>query len=154
MLYNIFRTSLINISLLYHRQARKVRSYHTQSFVLCDADELTSTGVIGRRESILICKRGGFTYWSGSLRAGSYVLIPFSTSFWRTNVDNRDFTIVIHSSVQLDLSVRNKPQTFLANCLISAAIKNCKQEQVCLIISFLNIVLTMMFFLDEGRHFL
>ena len=124
ILYHASRSSLINISLLYHRHDRETRSFHTQSFVLCDADDLTSSGVIGRRESILISKRGRFTYWSGSLRAGYYVLIPFSTSFWRNEERQRNFTLVIHSSVPLDLSVRNKSAAILADCLISAVMKN------------------------------
>jgi hypothetical protein len=114
---------MINISLLYHRHNRTTHSFHTQAFVLCDADDLGSPHSIGKRESILICKRGGFTYWSGSLRAGYYVLIPFSTSFWRDDEKPRDFTIVIQSSVLLNLTMRNKPAKFLADCLISATMK-------------------------------
>lgn len=131
---------MINISLLYHRNARKTRTYHTQSFVLCDADELKTSGIVGKRENLLICKRGGFTYWTGSLPVGSYVLIPFSTSFWRNDEKNRDFTLVIHSNVQLDLSVKDKRPSFLADCLISTVTKNHKKEQVRLFESLLNIV--------------
>ncbi|CAF3878990.1 unnamed protein product [Rotaria sp. Silwood2] len=127
--FHVPKTSFINISLIYHRHDRKTHSSHTQSFVLCDADELTSTGTVGKRETILICKRGGFTYWTGSLQAGYYVLIPFSISFWQHNKQNRDFTLVIHSSVQLDLTMKYKPATFLADCLISAVIKNSKKKQ-------------------------
>ncbi len=129
--HNIFRPSSINISLLYHRHNRTTHSFHTQAFVLCDADDISPTGDIGKRESILICKRGGFTYWSGSLQAGYYVLIPFSTSFWRHDEKHRDFTVVIHSTVHLDLTTKNKPATFLTDCLISAALKICdKKKQV------------------------
>ncbi|CAF1007734.1 unnamed protein product [Rotaria sp. Silwood1] len=121
--FHVPQTSLIIISLLYHRHDRTTHTHHTQSFVLCDADELSLSGSVGKRMSILICKRGGFTYWTGSLQAGSYVLIPFSTSFWGTTEKNRDYTVVIHSSVQLDLIVKNKLCTFLADCLISAVMK-------------------------------
>ncbi len=125
--------------MLYHRHNRKTRSSHTQSFVLCDADELASTGVIGRRESILICRSGGFTYWTGSLRAGSYVLTPFSTSFWHNDKKNRNYTLVIHSSVQIDLAIKNKPPTFLADCLISAVMKSSdKKREVCLFVFLIN----------------
>jgi hypothetical protein len=127
---------MINISLLYHRQNRTTHSFHTQAFVLCDADDLTP-GEIGKRESILVGKRGGFIHWSGSLRAGYYVLIPFSTSFWRKDEKHRDFTVVIHSSVHLDLTTKKKPATFLADCLISATIKMCdKKKQVCCFLHF------------------
>ncbi len=115
--------------MLYHRHKRTTRCFHTQAFVLCDVDELASTDGVGKRESILICKRGGFTYWSGSLRAGYYVLIPFSTSFWRHDENHRDFTVVIHSTVHLDLTTKKKPATFLADCLISAAMKICKNKK-------------------------
>lgn len=121
----------MTISLLYHRQNRTTHSYHTQGFVLCDADDLSSPQKFGRRESFMVCKRGGFTYWSGSLRAGYYVIIPFSTSFWRNNEKHRDYTLVIHSSVHLDLTTREKPSTFLADCIISATMKMCdRPEQV------------------------
>ncbi|CAF3070054.1 unnamed protein product [Rotaria sp. Silwood2] len=119
----------ITISVLHHRKDRTIRSSHTQSFVLCDADELKANGIVGKRESILIGKQGGHTYWSGSLQAGYYVLIPFSTSFWKNGKPNRDFTVVINSSVQLELTMKKKPATFLSDCLISAAIKNSKKKQ-------------------------
>ncbi|CAF4873840.1 unnamed protein product [Rotaria sp. Silwood1] len=127
--FHVPKTSSVNISLIHHRHDRTARSSLTLSFVLCDTDELASTGIIGKRESILIGKNGSFTYWTGSLRAGYYVLIPFSTSFWQSHKENRDFTIVIHSSVQLDLAKKNKPTTFLADCLISAVMKNSKKNQ-------------------------
>ncbi|CAF4015899.1 unnamed protein product [Rotaria sordida] len=127
--FHVPKTSLIHISLIHHRHDRITRSSLTQSFVLCDADELASTGIVGKRESILICERGGFIYWTGSLRAGYYVLIPFSTSFWQNHKENRDFTLVIHSNIQFDLVKKNKPATFLADCLISAIIKNSKKNQ-------------------------
>ncbi|CAF0863688.1 unnamed protein product [Rotaria sp. Silwood1] len=127
--FHVPRTSFVNISLVHHRHDRKTRSSHTQSFVLCDADELKSTGTVGKRESILMCKRGGFTYWTGSLRAGYYVLIPFSISFWQKDKENRDFTLVIHSSVQFNLSIKDKPATLLTDCLISAVKKDSKKKQ-------------------------
>jgi hypothetical protein len=130
ILYNMFRGSSITVSVLHHRKDRTTHSSSTQSFVLCDTDELKSKGIVGKREAILISKQGGQTYWSGSLRAGNYVLIPFSTSFWKNGKPNRDFTLVIHSSVQLQLTLKKKPATFLTDCLISAAIKNCQRKQV------------------------
>jgi hypothetical protein len=154
--YNISRTSSINISLLYHRKNRTTHSFHTQGFVLCDADELASTGVVGKRETRLICKRGGFTYWSGLLEAGFYVLIPFSTSFWRQDEKHRDFTVVIHSSVQLDLSIKTRPSTFLTDCLISAVMKmSDSKKQVCLFVYFLSTVfLTMISFRKRKLRFI
>jgi hypothetical protein len=128
----LFRTSTMTISLLYHRQNRTTHSYHTQGFVLCDADDSGSSTHLGRRESFLECKRGGFTYWSGSLRPGYYVLVPFSTSFWHSEEKHRDYTIVIHSSIHLGLTIREKSSTFLADCLISATMRMCKHpKQVC-----------------------
>ncbi|CAF3762324.1 unnamed protein product [Rotaria sordida] len=121
------RTS-ITINVIHHRQDRRTRSSHSQAFVLCDIDDLKSNGIVGKRESILIGKQGGHTYWSGSLSAGYYVLIPFSTSFWKNDKSNRDFTVVINSSVQLELTMKKKPATFLSDCLISAAMKNSKKK--------------------------
>ncbi|CAF4161508.1 unnamed protein product, partial [Adineta steineri] len=85
--------------------------------------------VVGKHYSKLISKRERFTYWEGSLRAGSYVLIPFTTSFWGTNEKNRDYTVVIHSSVQLDLETENKRPTFLADCLIAAVMRGSNKQQ-------------------------
>ncbi|CAF1095120.1 unnamed protein product [Adineta steineri] len=127
--FDVPQTSSINISLLYHRHNRKARSYHTQSFVLCDIEKSASTTVVGKHYSKLISKRERFTYWEGSLRAGSYVLIPFTTSFWGTNEKNRDYTVVIHSSVQLDLETENKRPTFLADCLIAAVMKGSNKKE-------------------------
>ena len=120
---SFFRTSTIIISLLYHRQNRTTHSYHTQGFVLCDADNSSAPDHLGRRESFIESKRGGFTYWSGSLRAGYYIIIPFSTSFWRSSEKHRDYTLVIHSNAHLNLTTREKPSTLLADCLISATMK-------------------------------
>lgn len=126
---DLFRTSTVTISLLYHRRNRATHSYHTQGFVLCDADDSSSSDRLGRRESFLECKRGGFTYWSGSLRAGHYVIIPFSTSFWQSGEKHRDYTVVIHSSAHLGLTIREKSSTFLADCLISATMRMCNHPK-------------------------
>ncbi|CAF1530269.1 unnamed protein product [Rotaria sp. Silwood1] len=123
------KSTSITISVIHHRQDRTTRSSLTQTFVLCDADELKSNGIVGKRVSILIGKQGGHTYWSGSLPVGYYVLIPFSTGFWKNGKSNRDFTVVINSSVQVELTMKNKPATFLSDCLISAAMKNAKKKQ-------------------------
>ncbi|CAF1267771.1 unnamed protein product [Rotaria magnacalcarata] len=127
--FHLSRESSITVSVIHHRHDRTTRSSHTQSFVLCDVDELVSKGIVGKRKSILISKQGEHTYWTGSLRAGNYVLIPFSTSFWKNSKPNRDFTVVIQSSVQLELNMEKKKATFLADCLIAAALKNSKRKQ-------------------------
>ncbi|CAF4269699.1 unnamed protein product [Rotaria sp. Silwood2] len=128
--FHLPKPSWINVSLIHHHRDRTTRSSHTQSFVLCDADELAANGTIGKRKSILICKLGGHTYWSGLLEEGNYVLVPFSISFWQNDKGNRNFTVVIHSRVQLSLTVKHKPPTFLTDCLISAVIKDSKKKQV------------------------
>ncbi len=119
----IFRTSLISISLVYHRHDRTTRLYHTQSFVLCDIDKESSLGGIGRHENILKSRQGGFTYWTGSLRPANYVLIPFSISSWGKDSKSNDYTLVIHSSIPIDLTIAPEPPTLLADCLISAVVK-------------------------------
>lgn len=123
------RTSTVTISLLYHRRNRTTHSYHTQGFVLCDTDNSGSADGLGRRESFVVCKRGGFTYWSESLRAGDYVIIPFSTSFWHSDEKHRDYTLVIHSSAHLGLTIREKSSTFLADCLITATMRMCSHPK-------------------------
>lgn len=119
----IFRTTSISISLVYHRKDRKSSPTHTQSFVLCDIDEELSAGSIGKYENILKSSRGGFTYWTGSLRPGNYVLIPFSISFWERNTSHCDYTIAIHSGMPLDLTIAAEAPTLLTDCLISAVVK-------------------------------
>ncbi|CAF2630577.1 unnamed protein product [Rotaria sp. Silwood2] len=119
----------ITISLVHHRKDRKTHRSHAQSFVLCDADEYKSKGIIGKRESKLISKLGGYTCWCGSLSAGDYILIPFSVGFWKNGKPNRDFTLVITSSVQLELTMKKKPATFLSDCLIAAALKNSETQE-------------------------
>ncbi|CAF3765660.1 unnamed protein product [Rotaria socialis] len=130
-IYNLHvpESSTINISLVYHRRDRKTRTSHTQSFVLCDTSEFAATGIVGARESIIMSERGGLTYWVGALRAGDYALVPFSTSFWQNDKEKRDFTIVIHSSVQISLTTETRPATFLADCLISAVIRIANKKQ-------------------------
>lgn len=73
--------------------------------------------------NILKSRQGAFTYWSGSLRPGNYILIPFSVSLWEQNTINNDYTIVIHSNIPIDLVIAPEPPTILADCLISAVIK-------------------------------
>jgi hypothetical protein len=123
------RTSLINISLLYHRQNRRIRHYHTQSFVLCNVEQGASKDV-GTRQAILCTSRGVFTHWIGSLTPGTYVIIPFSTSFWNDDdVSVNDYTLVIHSKVQIHVQVTPEPATLLADCLIASVLKNHIQPQ-------------------------
>lgn len=115
---------MVNISLLYHRENRRTKHYHTQSFVLCNVEQVPSKDV-GTREAILCTARGAFTHWIGSLRPGFYVLIPFSTSFW--NEDKRsvkDYTLVMHSKVQINIQVTSEPTTLLTDCLIATILKN------------------------------
>lgn len=127
------RTSLISVSLLYHRGDRKEKNQHTQFFVLCDIEENTS--VVGIKEVILETQHGAFTSWSGSLRSGVYVVIPFSTSFWAANNSKRDersrnYTLVVHSSTQIDGVLLKEPPTLLADCLIAATIKLCPNPNI------------------------
>lgn len=118
------RTSLVNISLLYHRHDRRIRHYHTQSFVICNVDADVSKDV-GTRQAILCTSRGAFTHWIGSLTPGFYVVIPFSTSFWNEeNAPMNDYTLVIHSKVQINVQVTLEPPTLLADCLIATVLKN------------------------------
>ena len=129
----ISRTSLVNVSLIYHRENRRVRHTHTQSFVLCNVDQ-GARKEVGTTHKILCTSRGSSTYWIGSLRAGPYVLIPFSTSFWaEENQSVQDYTLVIHSKVQIDLQVINEPATLLADCLIATMLERSTAiSQVCL----------------------
>jgi len=91
---------------------------------LCDINEESTFGGIGRYENILKSRQGGFTYWTGSLRPGNYILIPFSVSFWGQDSKSTDYTLVIHSSIPIDLTITPEPPTLLADCLISAIVKN------------------------------
>jgi hypothetical protein len=123
---NNIRTSSINVSLLYHRRDRKLHNYHTQSFVLCNIEQDSRS--VGTNEVIFQSRRGGFLHWTGSLKAGTYVLIPFSTSFWQDDANEkeeiaRSFTLVIHSSIQFNGTLIDETPTFLADCLIAATLK-------------------------------
>lgn len=92
--------------------------------MLCNVEQGASKEV-GTFQATLSTGRGGFTHWIGSLRPGYYVLIPFSASFWNENSDQiRDYTLVIHSKVQLNVQVTNEPPTLLADCLIATIMRN------------------------------
>ncbi|CAF1153609.1 unnamed protein product, partial [Adineta ricciae] len=82
--FHVPQASMIKISLIHHRHARKTRSFHTQSFVLCDVDNSRSPPIIGAHHHRIVSSRGRFTYWSDALAAGDYVLVPYSISFWRS----------------------------------------------------------------------
>ncbi|CAF3665498.1 unnamed protein product [Rotaria sp. Silwood1] len=72
------------------------------------------------------------TYWSGSLRPGIYYIIPFSTSFWHRHEQTEElngFTLVIHSSVQIEGLLGNEKTTFLADSLIAYVMKSCEKPQ-------------------------
>ena len=127
----VFRTSLVNISLIYHRENRRVRNIHTQSFVICNVEQ-GARQEVGTTYAILSTSRGGYTQWIGSLTPGVYVVIPFSTSFWKENQrPPHDYTLVIHSKVQLDVQKINEPPTLLADCLIATTLKaNLVQSKV------------------------
>jgi len=122
-------TTSIDISLLYHRQTRLHYHRHTQNFVLCD---INTSGKIGSKIALLRSNRGTFTHWDGLLHSGMYILIPFSTSFWN-KIDQQPspvtYTIVIHSSNQLELTVVEERITVLSECLISAVIAGCKEPK-------------------------
>lgn len=118
-----FRRSLVSISLIYHRRDRTVHPSHTQSFVLCDIDETRPFNGIGQCENILESRHGGFNYWTGSLKPGSYILIPFSISFWDQALKDNKYTIVIHSSTCIESTMIVEPPTMLTDCLISAVVK-------------------------------
>lgn len=118
------RNSLVNISLLYHRENRRVSAKHVQSFVLCNVDQTEYRGV-GTSEAIICSQYGNFTHWIGSLRPGFYVLIPFSTTFWTEGSRTpQDYTVVIHSKVQINMQMVREPVTLLSDCLIAAIMKD------------------------------
>jgi hypothetical protein len=52
------RTSNIDISLIYHREARQQSANHTQSFVLCDIEEGTKR--LRQNKILFESHRGGF----------------------------------------------------------------------------------------------
>ncbi|CAF3477566.1 unnamed protein product [Rotaria socialis] len=131
--FTLSKTSLITVSLIYHRHHRKGNSQHTQSFVLCNVEEETSD--VGTKEVILESHRGTLTYWNGSLRPGAYVIIPFSVSLWKTRNSKKDertrnYTLVIHSSIPVDGGFLHEPPTFLADCLIAATLKYCNKPLI------------------------
>jgi hypothetical protein len=129
---------VVTVSLVYHRHDRASNTNHVQTFILCDIDQSTAgRTMIGKRENILISRRRTFTHWSGSLRAGSYVLVPLSISFGDERANHRDFTVVIHSSIPLDVETKNQPASFIADCLISSVMNNHSNvDQVgCLLVS-------------------
>ena len=121
---------MIKISLIHHRHARKSRSFHTQSFVLCDIDTSRSPPIIGAHYHRIESSRGRFTYWSDALAAGDYVLIPYSISFWGSSDKHTNYTLVIHSSVQLQLTTEVKKGKFLADCLIGTLVGINKRTEV------------------------
>jgi hypothetical protein len=121
----MFRPSTITVGLFHQRSNRK-RFYanHTQSFVLCDTVEHSQ---VGDQQAIICSRRKAYTHWTGTLPSGSYVLIPFSASYWhqpRQNDDQTKFTLVIHSFTQLDLVIVEESGKLLADSLIAAVIKN------------------------------
>ncbi|CAF0766322.1 unnamed protein product [Adineta ricciae] len=127
--FHLSKASLINISLLYHRPNRRERNYHTQSFVLCNVEQGASREV-GTHQAILCTNRGAFTHWSGSLQPGYYALIPFSASFWNeANGSTKDYTLVIHSKVQLNVQVTYEAPTLLTDCLIATVLRNHNHPQ-------------------------
>ncbi len=105
--------------------------YHTQSFILCNVEDEQSQNV-GTHVAILKTKRGAFVSWTGSLRPGSYVLIPFSTSFWDEKYleTERNYTLVLHSKIQIDVQVIKEPATVLADCLITFISKKYPMQRV------------------------
>ncbi|CAF3087405.1 unnamed protein product [Rotaria sp. Silwood2] len=122
--FHVPKTSIVDISLLYHRETRQSIIHHTQSFVLCNVDDGRS-GDLGTQVAILETTRGAFTRWTGSLSPGNYVLVPFSTSFWNEKISEsiRDYTLVIYSTIQINAYVVNEPATVLADCLIASVPK-------------------------------
>ncbi|CAF4951625.1 unnamed protein product [Rotaria sp. Silwood1] len=116
--------------MLYHHYHRKSDVNLTQAFILCEVvDESTNTD---KHNFILHSQRELCTYWSGSLRPGIYYIIPFSTSFWHRHEQTEElngFTLVIHSSVQIEGLLGNEKSTFLADSLIAYVMKSCEKPQ-------------------------
>lgn len=121
------------MSIIYHREDRKRTHYHTQSFVLCRVNNQRK--IIDSNEIIVESVRGGFVHWSGLLNEGYYILIPFSISFWTMNMKNemrRTYSLVIHSTIQINGTFLHEKSSFVSNCLIKGIMKCCKQiEKVC-----------------------
>ena len=136
---------MVTVSLAYHRQRRKADKDHAQSFVLCNVEEERSE--VGTKEVILGSRRGTFNHWSGSLRPGVYAVIPFSTRFWGARErKTRDYTLVVHSSIQLHGVWVNEPATLLADCLIAATIKYCTKPKRVRLFMFLSYSETLLVF--------
>lgn len=92
--------------------------------MICNVDADVSKDV-GTRQAMLHTSRGAFTHWIGSLSPGFYIVIPFSTSFWNEeNIPMDDYTLVIHSKVQINVQVTLESPTLLADCLIATVLKN------------------------------
>lgn len=137
---------MINISLLYHRANRRLRHYHTQSFVLCNVEQGASKDV-GTHQAILCTSRGVFTHWIGSLTPGFYVIIPFSTSFWNDDHQSvNDYTLVIHSKVQINVQVTPEPATLLTDCLIATILKTVQPHRVRFVLNNNNNQMIFFFF--------
>ena len=82
---------------------------------------------IGRQHTFLCSTKGKYTEWIETLPAGAYILIPFSTSYWhqeRKQDDEIKYTLVIHSSIQLDVMVTEELGKILAECLIANAMQH------------------------------
>jgi hypothetical protein len=81
---------------------------------------------IGIDVIILKKRRGAFIHWTGLLKTGFYILIPFSTSFWdeKNHKFERDYTLTIHSKIQINGQIINEPPILLADCLIAYCLKN------------------------------
>jgi len=111
--------------LIYHRKNCRLPSYHTQSFILCNIKDRQLEN-IDIDVITLETRRGAFTHWTGLLKTGFYTLIPFSTSFWdeKNPKFERDYTLVIHSKIQINGQIINEPATLLADCLITYGLKN------------------------------
>ncbi|CAF1252064.1 unnamed protein product [Didymodactylos carnosus] len=113
---------------LIHHQSTYMRHTHTQLFLLCDINQ--QTGEIGGQIAVIRSRHGEFVCWDDSLRQGFYLLIPFSTSFWQVDNDQNkqsqslNYTLVIHSSNQLELTVVEEPVTVLSHALIQVMLKN------------------------------
>jgi hypothetical protein len=121
--------------MIYHCQNRKSDDNITQSFILCNViDEAKDTNTLN---DVLCSQREVYTYWSGSLKAGLYCIIPFSISFWHREEQIKeilDFTLVIHSNVKIEGQLGIEKPTFLADCLIASVIKQCDDPDKVLLI--------------------
>lgn len=110
--------------MIYHRKDRRLHAFHTQAFILCRVKDERSKN-LNTEFLILQTHRGAFTHWSGLLKPGFYILIPFSTTFWDAmkTKNGRKYTLVIHSKIQINGQFINEPATLLANYLIAYGLK-------------------------------